>query len=411
MSVMPSKMGPRKDEAMSIATSHTASPNQINQPLAVQSAAEVKRAGLEGVIAATTALSKTDGTTGRLVYRGYDIHDLARHTTFEEVAYLLWFGHLPTRHELTSLRARLLTERTISHVVLTLLRNLVEKANSVEPMDALRAAISTWGAMEIHGKPTLAQAIAVTARLPLFLAAFHRLRTGYEPLISRPDLDYAANYLYLLTGEIPREQHVRAFNAYLVLHADHGMNASTFTARVVASTEADMVSAVVAALGALKGPLHGGAPQRVLDMLTAIGSVDNAEPWLRDAIARGERLMGFGHRIYKVEDPRATELREVARHLDTQRFALARRVEEVVIALLEEQKPGRRLYTNVEFYPVVLLSSMGLSGDLFSPTFAVSRIVGWTAHILEQAHNNRLIRPDAEYTGSLHTPFVPLHER
>ncbi len=402
MSVMP-----RKDSA----TSHTVSSDMTYQSTAAQDGADVKRAGLEGVIAATTALSQTDGTTGRLVYRGYDIHDLARHTTFEEVAYLLWFGHLPNQRELASLRARLLAERALSDTVLTLLRHLIESEDAVEPMDALRAAISTWGAMEIHGKPTLEQAIAVTARLPLFLAAFHRLRMGHEPLVSRPDLDYAANYLYLLTGELPGELYVQAFNAYLVLHADHGMNASTFTARVVASTEADMVSAVVAALGALKGPLHGGAPQRVLEMLTAIGSIGNAEPWLRDAMARGERLMGFGHRIYKVEDPRATELREVARHLDPERFALARRVEELVVALLEEQKPGRRLYTNVEFYPVVLLSSMGLSGDLFSPTFAVSRIVGWTAHILEQARNNRLIRPDAEYTGSQHTPFVPLHER
>lgn len=398
---------------MHMASSRVAS----NQTSVVQSTAGTagtaspKRGGLEGVIAATTALSRIDGEIGRLVYRGYDIHDLARSTTFEEIAHLLWFGHLPNQHELLNLRKRLLAERTLPRVVLTMLRGLTKSAKNVEPMDGLRTAISAWGAMEIHGKPTLEQAIAVTARLPLFLAAFHRIRTGNEPLPSHADLDYAANYLYLLTGELPQELHVQALNAYLVLHADHGMNASTFTARIVASTEADMVSAVVAAIGALKGPLHGGAPQKVLDMLDAIGTVENAEPWLRSAIARGERLMGFGHRVYKTEDPRANELREVARSIDPDRFALARRVEEVVVALLEEQKPGRRLYTNVEFYPVVLLSSMGLPGDLFSPTFAVSRIVGWTAHILEQARNNRLIRPEAEYIGPLHTSFVPLHER
>ena len=382
-----------------------------NSASPVQTATSVKQSGLEGVIAATTALSRTDGEAGRLVYRGYDIHDLAGNSTFEEIAHLLWFGHLPNLHELAHLRQRLIAERTIPKVVLTTLRGLTKSAKNVEPMDALRTAISVWGAMEIHGKPTLDQAIAVTARIPLFLAAFHRIRTGNDPFTPHSDLDYAANYLYLLTGGLPEKLHVQALNTYLVLHADHGMNASTFTARVVASTEADMVSAVVAAIGALKGPLHGGAPQKVLDMLNAIGSIDNAEPWLRSAIARGERVMGFGHRVYKTEDPRASELREVARTIDPHRFALARRVEEVVVALLEEQKPGRRLYTNVEYYPVVLLSSMGLPGDLFSPTFAVSRIVGWTAHILEQARNNRLIRPEAEYTGPLHTPFVPLHER
>ncbi len=382
-----------------------------NSALPVQTSTSLKQGGLEGVIAATTALSRTDGELGLLVYRGYDIHDLAGNTTFEEIAHLLWFGHLPNQHELAHLREQLIAERTIPKAVLTMLRGLMKSAKNVEPMDALRTAISMWGAMAVHGRPTLEQAIAVTARLPLFLAAFHRIRMGLEPFTSRSDLDYAANYLYLLTGEQPAGIHVQALNTYLVLHADHGMNASTFTARVVASTEADMVSAVVAAIGALKGPLHGGAPQKVLDMLDAIGSVDNAEPWLRQAMARGERLMGFGHRIYKTEDPRASELREVARTINSDRFALARRVEEVVVALLEEQKPGRRLFTNVEYYPVVLLSSMGLPGDLFSPTFAVSRIVGWTAHILEQAHNNRLIRPDAEYTGSLHASFVPLHER
>ena len=278
-------------------------------------------------------------------------------------------------------------------------------------MDALRTATSAWGAIAIKGKPSIEQAIAVTARFPLFLAAFQRLRNGQEPLESQAELDYAGNYLYLLTGQTPKEEHVKGLNAYLVLLADHGMNASTFTARVVASTESDIVSSVGAALGALKGPLHGGAPSKVLDMLHEIGTVDNAEPWIRDAITHGGRLMGFGHRVYKTEDPRAEELRGMARVADPQGFVLSSRVEELAIALLDELKPGRRLYTNVEFYSAALLSSVGLSGDLFTPTFAVSRVAGWTAHILEQVQNNRLIRPEADYTGPMDTQFVPLNER
>ncbi len=369
-----------------------------------------KKGGLEGIVAATTALSKVEGTAGRLIYHGYDIHDLATTTSFEEIAHLLWFGHLPNRDELADLKAKLAAERTIPAAVLQVIRDL---PTTTEPMDALRTAVSAWGAATatIKGKPTIAQAIALTARFPLLLAAFQRIRTGLEVVESTSELGYAANYLYLLSGKMPEPQHVKALDAYLVLLADHGMNASTFTARVVASTESDIVSATVAAIGALKGPLHGGAPSKVQDMLNAIGTVENAETWLRNAMAHGERLMGFGHRVYKTEDPRAEELRELARLADPQEFVLARRVEELAIALLEEQKPGRRLYTNVEFYSAVLLSSVGLPGDLFTPTFAVSRVAGWTAHILEQIGNNRLIRPEADYTGTTGERFVPLNER
>ncbi|MFL5628952.1 MAG: citrate synthase [Ktedonobacteraceae bacterium] len=371
---------------------------------------KAKKGGLEGIVAATTALSKVEGTAGRLIYRGYNIHDLARTTSFEEVAYLLWFGHLPNVAELKDLKHKLAAERTMPEAVTRVLSDLPASA---EPMDALRTAASAWGAAAttIKGKPTIEQAIALTARFPIFLATFQRMRHGQEILQSRPELGHAANYLYLLTGKEPEQQHVKALDAYLVLLADHGMNASTFTARVVASTESDIVSATVAAIGALKGPLHGGAPSKVLDMLQAIGTVDNAENWLRDAMARGERLMGFGHRVYKTEDPRAEELRDLARLADPQEFVLARRVEELALALLEEQKPGRRLYTNVEFYSAVLLASVGLPGDLFTPTFAVSRAAGWTAHILEQIGNNRLIRPEADYTGSTEERFVPLNAR
>lgn len=374
----------------------------------INSTIKQNRGGLEGVVAATTALSKVEGTAGRLIYRGYTIHDLARTTTFEEIAYLLWFGKLPTKTELADLKARLLKARTLPTVVLEVLRAL---PSTTVPMDALRTAVSAWGAATIQGKPDVEQAIALTARFPLILAAFHRLRNGMAPLESHPELGYAANYLYLLTGQMPREEHVKALDAYLVLLADHGMNASTFTARIVASTESDIASAMVAAIGALKGPLHGGAPSKVQDMLNAIGTQERAESWLRDALARGERLMGFGHRVYKTEDPRAEELRELAHLADPKEFALARRVEELALALLEEQKPGRRLYTNVEFYSAVVLSSVGLPGDLFTPTFAASRVAGWTAHILEQVANNRLIRPESEYTGPTEMRFVPLNQR
>ncbi len=372
------------------------------------SAPKANKGGLEGVVAATTAISKVDGTAGQLVYRGYDIHSLARSTTFEEVAHLLWFGHLPNEKELADLHAKFVAERGIPEMVMQTIRALPKET---EPMDVMRTAVSAWGALKVSGKPSIEQAIAVTANLPLFLAAFNRLRHGQEPLESQAGLGHAANYLYLLTGQVPPEEHIKGLNSYLVLLADHGMNASTFTARIVASTESDIVSALVAAIGALKGPLHGGAPSKVQDMLKEIGTVNNAEPWLRDAITKGTKLMGFGHRVYKTTDPRAEELREMSRVADPEGFVFSRRVEELSISLLDELKPGRRLYTNVEYYSAALMASVGLSGDLFTPTFAISRCAGWTAHILEQVSNNRLIRPEAEYIGPMDLQFVPLAER
>lgn len=366
------------------------------------------KAGLEGIVAAATSISHVDGQDGRLVYRGYDIHDLAHATTFEEIAYLLWFGHLPTRAELDELRARLVEQRHLPEAVVTMLRSLpVETA----PMDALRTAVSTWGMSRVKGTPSIEQAIDLTACFPLILAAFQRVRQGLEPLAARADLGYTANYLYLLTGQEPKAEHVTALDAYLVMLADHSMNASTFTARVVASTASDLASAVVAAVCALKGPLHGGAADKAQEMLTTIGTAENAEPWIRATLTGGGRLMGFGHRAYKTTDPRAEELREMARHADPERFVFARHVEELAVSILAEIKPGRRLYTNVDFYSAVLLNSVNIPVDLFTPTFAVARVVGWTAHILEQSANNRLIRPLAEYTGLDHQPFVPLDQR
>ncbi len=370
------------------------------------------RGGLEGVVAATTAISKVEGGAGRLIYRGYDIGELVGRVSFEEVAYLLWEGQLPNIRQLEDLKALLSAERTLPEVVLEALQALPP---STEPMDALRTAVSAWGAAaRLEGQPTLGQAIALTARFPLILAAFDRLRQGQEPLEARADLGHAANYLYLLHGREPEAAQVQALDAYLVLLADHGMNASTFTARVVASTQSDLVSGVVAAIGALKGPLHGGAPSKVLDMVEAVraaGGVEAAEAWLRAALAKGERLMGFGHRVYKTSDPRAEALREMAHLAAPGEFGLYREIERLGLALLEEAKPGRQLYTNVEFYSAALLAAVGLPGDLFTPTFAASRVAGWTAHILEQAAHNRIIRPEAAYIGPLSAPFVPLASR
>ncbi len=373
-----------------------------------QDGKKAQKAGLEGVVAATTGISQVDGEAGRLIYCGYDIHDLAHTTTFEEIAYLLWLGRLPNVRELAKLRASLVEQRHLPEAVVKLLRELPA---DTAPMDALRTAVSLWGTYTIRSTPTLAQAVALTACFPLILAAFQRLRLGLEPLESRADLDHTANFLYLLTGKEPAAEHVKGLDAYLVMLADHNMNASTFTARIVASTSSDLVSAVVAAIGALKGPLHGGAADKSQEMLTAIGSAENAQAWLTDALDRGDRLMGFGHRAYKTTDPRAEELREMARIADPESFAFARHVEELAIPMLETAKPGRRLYTNVDFYSAVLLNSVGIPVDLFTPTFAVARVVGWTAHILEQAANNRLIRPLAEYTGPRQLTFVPLAQR
>ena len=376
---------------------------------AVAAAGAPKRAGLEGIVAETTAISYVDGQVGRLIYRGYDIHDLAHATTFEEIAYLLWFGRLPTRTELSGLQARLVGGRRLPAGVLAILRDL---PSTTAPMDMLRTAVSAWGMYSgVQGAPTVEQAIALTACFPLILTTFHRLRQGLEPLEPRADLGHTANFLYLLTGREPEEAHVRSLDAYLVMLADHNMNASTFAARIVASTTSDLASAVVAAICALKGPLHGGAADKSQEMLAAIGTAENAEPWMRAALSRGERLMGFGHRAYKTTDPRSEELREMARQADPAGFAYARHVEKLALALLEETKPGRRLYTNVDFYSAVVLNAVGIPVDLFTPTFAVARVAGWTAHILEQTANNRLIRPLAEYTGPDSLPFVPLDQR
>jgi citrate synthase len=369
--------------------------------------------GLEGVVAATTALSLVDGTAGRLVYRGYDIGDLAAHATFEETAYLLWYGRLPNASELTNLRAQMAAQRPLPGQVTRIIQQHDQRA---DPMDLLRTAVSALGSTgDFAAPPSIEQAISLTAKMPIILATLQRHRLGEPVIASRDDLGHTANYLYLLSGTDPAPSQVRELDAYLVLTADHGMNASTFTARVIASTLSDLISSVTGAIGALKGPLHGGAPAKVAEMLEAIGAKDRAEPWLRRELEQDHRIMGFGHRVYKTDDPRSLALRKLAGELaskkDAEWLALAHHVEDVALRLLEEYKPGHKLYTNVEFYAAAVLRGVGLPKDFYTPTFAASRTVGWTAHVLEQVSDNRLIRPAAEYIGPLDLAYPVLAGR
>jgi citrate synthase len=371
-----------------------------------------KPSGLEGVVAASTALSHVFGEEGRLVYRGYDIHELAGKASFEEVAFLLWVGHLPDAAELAELTAKLDANRSLPDEAVTILRQLPA---DTPPMDALRTGISAIGPLlpgVFNEDPDQDEAIALAARFPSVLAAFHRVRNGQEPIAHKAGHNTAQSYLYQLFGNEPEERHWKPLDTYLTLLTDHGMNASTFTARVIASTQSDIVSALTGAIGALKGPLHGGAPSLVLDMLNEIGTANNVDAWLTAALDRGDRLMGFGHRVYKAEDPRAEILREMARTAsDPDFFELSFKTEERALALLNERKPGRRLYTNVEFYSAAVLAAVGLPGDMFTPTFSVARSVGWSAHVLEQAANNRLIRPASEFVGRTDKTFVAVGER
>ena len=364
--------------------------------------------GLEGVVASQTAISMVDGENGRLVYRGYVIADLAEEMSFEEVAYLLWKGALPTRAELEGVSLELAGNRKLTQPANFTLDAL---PTDTDPMDVLRSVVSVQGVEHRLSKPSVPLAIHATASIPTILAMFYRRQLGLEPVKPRPDLGHAANYLYMMNGKEPSPEVVQALNTYLVLLADHGMNASTFTARVIASTESDLISSLVGAIGALKGPAHGGAPAAVIDQLEQIGMPENAEPWMRDARKRKEKFMGFGHRIYRVYDPRAKILKEMCRRMNPKFFALASKVEEVALRILHEEHPERPQSTNVEFYSAGVLQAIGLPREYFTPTFAVARVTGWSAHVLEQAAHNRIIRPQSEYIGPEPRKPVPLAER
>jgi citrate synthase len=365
---------------------------------------DIKR-GLEGVIFTETYLSAIDGEAGILSYCGYDIKDLAAWASYEETAFLLWYRRLPAVPELQMLSNWLRDNRHLPKVVWGIMHSLPEQAT---PMEALRTIASTLSMFDrscVHeeqGGSSLCRSVSLTAKLPTIVASFDRLRRDRPPIEPRADLGHAANFLYMMTDQEPDPVSADALENYFVLLADHGMNASTFSARVTASTLGDVFSAVVTALGTLKGPLHGGASQKAMEQLLEIGSVENVDAWFDQRVANKERIFGFGHRVYKAEDPRATILRELSRQVaersgNTLWFDISARLEERVLA--EPYFAERRIYANVDFYTAPLLSALDIPIDLFIPLFAISRISGWTAHVLEQQQHNRLIRPRAYYAG------------
>lgn len=366
--------------------------------------------GLEGVVATRTRLTMVDGAAGRLIIAGFPVEELAGRAMFEETLYLLWNGALPDEDQLEVLRRNLAARRVLPEVTGNVLEAV---AGRVPPMDALRMAAGTLGSGD---GDDCDDTLRLVAAFPTIVATHWRLSRGQEPVEPDPELSHAANYLYMLSGETPTPEQTHALETYLNTVSDHGMNASTFAARVIVSTRSDIVSAVVGAVGALKGPLHGGAPGPALDVVFEIGEASRAEDYLRAKLDRGERLMGFGHRVYRVRDPRADVLAAAAERLyatdaDRDLYRLALEVEKTAVRLLAERKPGRNLDTNVEFYTALLLHGLGLPTELFTPTFAVGRVVGWTAHCFEQREVDRIIRPQSEYVGLENRRWVPLEER
>ncbi|APU14885.1 MULTISPECIES: citrate synthase [Actinoalloteichus] len=371
--------------------------------------------GLRDVVVTTTEIGDVRGREGFYHYRQYSAIDLAASCSFEETWFLLLEGRLPSAAELTSFVAEIAPLRVLPDQLRTLLPSIAALGAAADPMSGLRTALSALGAA--HGLPALwdaapdrrrADALLVCAVTPTILAALYRLRACLEPIEPRAELSTAANWLAMLGISDPAPAHVRAVETYLIATIDHGFNASTFTARVVASTGADVASAVTAAIGAFTGPLHGGAPDRALDSVDEIGTPDRIDDWVRAKVLAGDRIMGFGHPVYRTEDPRAVLLREKARELGGPLVEFATTVERRVVEILAEVKPGRELYANVEFYAGVVMELCGIPRSLFTPTFAVSRVIGWTANILEQAEGGRIIRPAARYVGpSAPQPLPP----
>ncbi|MDQ2677905.1 MAG: citrate synthase [Actinomycetota bacterium] len=368
--------------------------------------------GLDGVVVAATEVGDVRGREGYYHYRQYSAVELAERRSFEDVWYLMVHGELPDAAQSAAFSASVSALRELPPG----LDATVElAARHGDALAALRTVVSDLGARErwapthdIDAEQIRHQSVMLGAVVPTILAAAHRRRAGLEPIAPRPDLGHAANYLWMLTGAVPAPEVARAVEQYMILTIDHGFNASTFTARVITSTGADVAAAICGAIGALSGPLHGGAPSRALDMLDAIGSPEHTDDWVRAAVRSGERIMGFGHRVYKTDDPRSTFLRDVARGIGGDQVEFATQVERTVVDVLAELKPGRELYTNVEFYAGVVMNSCGIPREMFTPTFAAGRVIGWSAHILEQAASNRIIRPSAIYRGTPPPVAVPL---
>lgn len=384
--------------------------------------------GLQGVTVTKTKLSLVDGMGGRLIIAGFPVEDLAPHAHYEEVLFLLWNNHLPRAADLEALRSEMRANRILPPATLEVLAAAARA--EMPPMDALRIGVDTLSLADSDTKDSSEEAnrrraVALVSRFPSVVAAYARLRSGKDPIEADPSLGHAANYLYMLTEKKAHADVVRALETYLNAVVDHGMNNSTFTARVIVSTRSDMYSAIVGAVGALKGPLHGGAPGPALNMVFEIEDrakksgrtmEAEAEAYGHETLEAGRRLMGFGHRVYKVRDPRADVLDHAAVKFfqgvgDTKLYEDARRVEQVMLSLLEQHRPGSNIKTNVEYYTALVLHGIGLPVDLFTPTFAVSRVGGWTAHVLEQIREDELIRPLSEYDGPVDRVWVPLEER
>lgn len=366
--------------------------------------------GLEGVVATTSSISSIIDDT--LTYVGYNIDDLTNNATFEEVIYLLWHLKLPTKSELQELTDQLAENMALPQEVLDHFK--MYNIKEVHPMAALRSAVSLLGLYDdqadvMEEEANYMKAVRLQAKIPTIVTSFARIRNGQEPIAPRKDLGFAANFLYMLSGKEPEPIEIEAFNKALVLHADHELNASTFTARVCVATLSDVYSGVTAAIGALKGPLHGGANEQVMKMLTEVGSVENAESYILDKLEKKEKIMGFGHRVYRQGDPRAKHLKEMSKKLtelrgESKYYEMSAKIEEVFTA-------NKGLPPNVDFYSASVYHSLGIDHDLFTPIFAVSRVSGWLAHILEQYSNNRLIRPRADYIGPGKQEYVPVDER
>ena len=370
--------------------------------------------GLAGVIVADTVIGDVRGQEGFYHYRQYSARELADKRTLEDVWQLLFDGELPDEAQRTAFLDEVRPLRRLPDEILPLLPAIAGTGEQFLPLDALRSAVSLTAAaldfkpsLDISADDLRTDAVRLCALVPTLTAALFRLRRGEDPLGPDPDLPHAANYLWMLSGKRPEPEHARAVEQYLISTVDHGFNVSTFTARVITSTGADLGAAVVGAIGSLSGPLHGGAPSRALDMLEAIGEPERAEEWIRKAVSSGGRIMGFGHRVYKTDDPRSLLLRELAERLGGEKAEFARTVEQTIVRVLKDLKPGRELHTNVEFYAGVVMERCGIPPEMFTPTFAVSRVIGWCANILEQAADNRIIRPSARYVGPPPPQTVP----
>jgi citrate synthase len=404
------------DTSSSTGSSFAAQPAPA-KPAGSDGKSDAKSGGLQGVVAAQSEICFIDGNAGRLVYRGYEIADLVEHATFEETAYLLWNGDLPNRTKLADLRKQL-GAATLPPHVMSILRALPPET---QPMDALRTAASALGAtdpdLDDNGpEANHRKAVRLTAQFPVIVTAFHRLRNRQEPVAPDPGLSVAANFLYTLNGKRPHDTLVRVMDAALVLHAEHGMNASTFAARVTAATLADMHAAITAACAALKGPLHGGANQDVMNLLLECGTPDAAERKVKEMLANKEKVPGFGHRVYRTFDPRAHFLRKMSKQLgeaanNTKWYEMSERLIPILRDTPKSTGEPMNLNPNVDFFSASAYYTMGIPIDLFTPIFAVARVTGWTAHVMEQHKNNRIIRPTDDYVGPFGRKVAPIDQR